>query len=101
MCVYTTKNTLMNDFSAFAFSAAADFDETITRQAFAHAVPLRTVVIYCYDPRAARIPEMVAERLGETYPGSVLLDDRGRKVASTATIFPVIVAGGRALDALR
>jgi carbonic anhydrase len=28
-------------------------------------------------------------------------NDRGEKIASTTTIFPVIVAGGRAVDALR
>ncbi|MCL6729769.1 hypothetical protein [Sphingomonas hankyongi] len=91
----------MNSFSTFAFSAADGFDEVAIRKAFANAVPLRTVVVYCYDPRAAQIPEIVADRLGDTYPGTVLLDDEGRKVASTATVFPIVVAGGRALDALR
>ena len=91
----------MSKFSEFAFSAADGFDEAAVREAFSHAVPLRTVVIYCYDPRAARIPELVAERLGDTYPGKVVLDEAGRKVASTATVFPVVVAGGRAHDALR
>ena len=91
----------MSEFSQFAFSAAEDFDEAAMREAFSHAVPLRTLVIYCYDPRAARIPELVAEQLGDIYPGEVILDDKGRKVASTTTVFPVIVAGGRAFDALR
>jgi carbonic anhydrase len=91
----------MADFAKFAFSAAENFDEAAVREAFSHAVPLKTVVIYCYDPRAARIPELVAEHLGDTWPGETLLDDQGHKVASTATIFPVVVAGGRAFDALR
>jgi carbonic anhydrase len=91
----------MSSFAKFAFSAADDFNEPATRRAFAQAVPLRTVVIYCYDPRAARIPELVAEQLGDTYPGEVVLDAAGHKVASTTTLFPVIVAGGRAHDALR
>lgn len=91
----------MTDLSQFAFSAAEGFDEPSMREAFSHAVPLRTVVIYCYDPRAARIPEIVAERLGDIYPGKIILDDEGHKIASTATIFPVIVAGGRAVDSLR
>lgn len=91
----------MTDFSRFAFSSAEDFNEAETREAFSHAVPLRTVVIYCYDPRAAEIPLLVAERLGDHYPGQILVDDEGHKVASTATVFPVIVAGGRAFDALR
>jgi carbonic anhydrase len=91
----------MTDFSQFAFSAAEDFDEALTREAFSRAVPLRSVVIYCYDPRAARIPEVVAEHLGDIYPGETIVDEEGRKIAATASIFPVIVAGGRAFDALR
>ena len=91
----------MTKFSRFAFSAAEGFDEAASRRAFAKAVPLRTIVIYCYDPRASGIPEHVAKHLGETYPGSLLRDADERKVASTATMFPIIVAGGRAFDALR
>lgn len=91
----------MTDFSKFAFSAAEDFDEAAVREAFSHAVPLRTVVIYCFDPRAADIPLRVAERLGDTYPGMVVHDGQGRRIASTSTVFPIVVAGGRAVDALR
>jgi carbonic anhydrase len=92
----------MARFDQYAFSASPSFDEANTREAFARAVPLRTVVIYCYDPRAAEIPNAVAARFaGEVFPGQVILDDAGRRVASSATIFPVIVAGGRAADALR
>lgn len=72
------------------------------RKAFSQAVPLRTIVICCYDPRAVNIPQAVAKAMpGEIYPGEILRDKEGRKVASTATIFPVVVAGGRAVDALR
>lgn len=92
----------MGRFDRFAFSASPAFDEAKTRAAFSRAVPLRTLVIYCYDPRAAEIPAAVARRLGgEVFPGEVLRDREGRRVASTTTIFPVIVAGGRAVDALR
>jgi carbonic anhydrase len=91
----------MGKFDKFAYSTQPGFDEPTVRLAFAKAVPLKTVVIYCYDPRAADIPAAVARKLGETYPGDVVVDDEGRKVASTTTIFPVIVAGGRAYDALR
>ena len=90
----------MTDFAKFAFSAADSFDEAAVREAFSHAVPLRTVVVYCYDPRAANVPLLVAERLGDTYPGKIIHRD-GKKVASTSTVFPVVVAGGRAFDALR
>jgi len=59
-------------------------------------------VIYCYDPRAAEIPQAVAELFGdEVFPGQVVLDASGHRVASSTTMFPVIVAGGRAIDALR
>jgi len=59
-------------------------------------------VIYCYDPRAAEIPHAVAELLGdEIFPGAVILDASGNRVGSSTTMFPVIVAGGRAIDALR
>src|SRR5262249_23417172 len=78
------------------------FVETEMRKAFKQAVPLRTVVVYCYDPRAADIPHAVAKAIpGEVYPGEIVRDEQGRKVASTTTIFPVVVAGGRTVDALR
>jgi carbonic anhydrase len=88
-------------FDAFAFSANPFYDEAVTREAFSHAVPLKTLVIYCYDPRAVKIPDAVAKRLGgQVYPGEIVRDAAGKRTAST-TIFPVVVAGGRAVDALR
>jgi carbonic anhydrase len=92
----------MGKFDRYAFSASPAYNEVETRKAFSRAVPLKTLVIYCYDPRAADIPNAVARLLGEeVYPGEVVLDASGNRVASTTTIFPVIVAGGRAVDALR
>ena len=92
----------MGKFDQYAFSASPSFDEAATRQAFSRAVPLRTLVIYCYDPRAAEIPQVVAERLGnEVFPGQIMHDTSGNRVASSTTLFPIIVAGGRAIDALR
>jgi len=92
----------MGKFDRFAFSKSATFDEVETRKAFSAAVPLQTLVIYCYDPRAVEIPVAVANLLGgQTYPGQVILDAAGNRVASSATIFPIVVAGGRAIDALR
>lgn len=92
----------MGKFDRYAFSANPSFDEAKTREAFSHAVPLKTLVIYCYDPRAAEIPNAVAKLLGdEVFPGQVVLDAAGNRVASSTTIFPIIVAGGRAVDALR
>jgi len=92
----------MGKFDRYAFSKSPAYDEAATRKAFAKAVPLKTLVIHCYDPRAVEIPEAVAKALGdEIYPGDVIVDGSGNRVASTATIFPIVVAGGRAVDALR
>ena len=88
-------------FDAYAFSKQPGYDEPSVRRAFARAVPLRTVVVHCYDPRAVGVPAAVAARLGDVFPGAIAKSDDGRKVASTATLFPVVVAGGRAVDALR
>jgi len=89
------------DFDAYAFSKQPEFDEPLVRKAFAKAVPLRTLVIYCYDPRAVGIPAAVAKEFGEEYPGRIITDADGNKVASTTSLFDVVVAGGRAVDALR
>jgi carbonic anhydrase len=86
----------------YAFSKQPGFVEIEMRKAFKQAVPLRTIVVYCYDPRAVNIPHAVAKAMpGEVYPGEIVWDKQGRKVASTTTVFPVVVAGGRAVDALR
>jgi carbonic anhydrase len=86
----------------YAFSKQPGFVETEVRKVFKKAVPLRTVVVYCYDPRAVNIPHAVAKAIpGEVYPGEIIYDKQGNKIASNTTIFPVVVAGGRAVDALR
>jgi carbonic anhydrase len=86
----------------FVYSQSPGYVETQVRSAFTNAVPLRTIVIYCYDPRAAAIPFELAKLWpDEIYPGDVITDEAGKKVGGTATIFPVVVAGGRAVDALR
>jgi len=94
-------NAIEKNFDVYAFCKQPGYDEAAVRKEFAKAVPLRTVVVYCYDPRAVGIPAAVARRLGEVYPGRVVTDDRGNKVASTTSLFGVVVAGGRAIDALR
>jgi len=92
----------MSRFDRYAFSARPAYNEADVRKAFSQAVPLRTLVIYCYDPRAVEIPNAVAKLFGdEVFPGQIILDSSGNRVASSTTIFPVIVAGGRAIDALR
>src|ERR1043165_5355331 len=90
------------NFDTYAFSKQSGFVEAQMREAFKQAVPLRTVAIYCYDPRAVNIPHALATVMpGEVYPGQIVGDGHGKKVASTTTIFPVVIAGGRAVDALR
>jgi carbonic anhydrase len=88
-------------FDAYAFSKQPGYEEQAVRRAFAKAVPLRTVVVYCYDPRAVGIPAAVAKEFGDVFPGAIVRDVAGKKVASTTTLFEVVVAGGRAIDALR
>src|SRR5512144_236442 len=90
-----------HEFDAYAFSKQPGYDERAIRRAFAKAVPLRTVVVYCYDPRAVGIPAAIARELGDVFPGAIVRDDSGKRVASTTTLFEVVVAGGRAIDALR
>ncbi len=90
-----------HNFDAYSFSKQPDYNEAAVRQAFAKAAPLRTVVVYCYDPRVVGIPKAVAEELGDVFPGDVLLDEAGNKAATTTSLFEVVVAGGRATDALR
>ncbi len=94
-------NLPKQNFDAYAFSKQPDYHEPTVRKAFAKAVPLRTVVIYCYDPRAVGIPAAVAREFGEVYPGNIITNAQGNKIASTTSLFEVVVAGGRAIDALR
>jgi carbonic anhydrase len=91
----------MKNFDSYVYSKQPGYHEPTVRKEFAKAVPLRTVVIYCYDPRAVGIPAAVAREFGEVYPGDIITDAQGNKVASTTTLFEVVVAGGRAIDALR
>jgi len=90
-----------HNFDQYAFSRQPGYDEAAVRKAFSRAVPLRSVVIYCYDPRAVGIPGAVARQLGDVYPGEIILDENGSKAASSTTLFEIVVAGGRAIDALR
>lgn len=94
-------NLPVQTFDAYTFSKQADYHEPTVRKEFAKVVPLRTVVIYCFDPRAVGIPAAVASEFDEVYPGDIITDAQGNKVASTTSLFDVVVAGGRAVDALR
>lgn len=63
---------------------------------------MKTIVIHCFDPRAAEIPKAVADYFGdEVYPGENVLNEAGARVGHTRTLFAVSNAGGRALAALQ
>ncbi len=94
-------NLPRQDFDAYVFSKQPSYDEPTFRKEFAKAAPLRTVVIYCYDPRVVGIPAAVAREFSEVHPGDIITDAQGNKVATTRSLFEVVVAGGRAIDALR
>ncbi len=91
----------LSNLNAYVFSKQPGYDEPTFRKEFAKAMPLRTVVVYCYDPRVVDIPAAVAKEFGEVYPGEITTDAQGNKIATTKSLFEVVVAGGRAIDALR
>ncbi|MGW2052058.1 carbonic anhydrase [Streptomyces sp. NPDC001858] len=92
----------MSDFAEFTFRGLPGYDEAAVREIITSVIPVRTIVMYCFDPRAAGAAQAVADHFGdEVYPGELILDDAGRKIGSTATVFPLIVGGGRAVEALR
>jgi carbonic anhydrase len=61
------------------------------------AIPMKTLVIYCFDPQAVEVRQAVAEYLGdEVYPGEIITDENGVRIGSTRTLFTATNAGGRA-----
>ena len=82
-------NSPNQNFDAYAFSAQPRYDESTARTEFAKLMPLRTLVIYCFDPRATGIPAAVAEELGEDYPGEILSDADANEIGTTTTM-PVL-----------
>ncbi len=89
------------NFDHATFSKQPDYSEKDMRKEFAGLMPLRTIVIYCYDPRVKGIPAAVAREFGDTYPGEVILDADGNEAGTSASMLEVVVAGGRAMDGLR
>ncbi|HKP39897.1 hypothetical protein [Mycobacterium sp.] len=88
------------DLSKYEFRTQPWFDAS-QFQGFNGAIPMKTLVIHCFDPRAADIPDAVAKHLpDEVYPGEDILDGAGNKVGSTRTLFTMANGGGRAVDAL-
>jgi carbonic anhydrase len=90
----------MRKYSDYEYRKQPGFDMN-TFEGASGAIPMKTLVIYCFDPRAFDIPEAVAAYLGdEVYPGEMILDEAGNRVGSTRTLFTATNAGGRAAFAL-
>jgi carbonic anhydrase len=90
----------MSKFSAYEYRTQPGFDQNKFEGAN-QAIPMKTLVIHCFDPRAAEIPQKVAELFGdEVYPGENILDQAGNRVGNTRTLFVETNAGGRAASAL-
>ena len=85
--------------AAYAFSKKPGFDELTVRKEFAKAAPLRTVVISLRvgdDVAGVDLAELPSDNRRNVDNARVVA-----KVATTTTLFEVVVAGGRAIDALR
>jgi carbonic anhydrase len=88
-------------YSEYEFRTQPWFDQD-NFKGFNDAIPMKTMVICCFDPRATEVPQIVAEHFGdEVYPGQNVLDEHGNKVGHTRTLFAVYCAGGRAASALQ
>lgn len=92
----------MANFSEYEFRTQPWFKQSEIQAFVRSVIPMKTIVVYCFDPRADEIPKAVAERFGdEVYPGKNILDEAGNRVGSTRTLFTVSNAGGRAASALQ
>ena len=90
----------MGKFSDYEYRKQPGFDMNAFEGAN-QAIPMKTLVIHCFDPRAVDIPQAVAEYFGdEVYPGEIITDENGTRVGSTRTLFVATNAGGRAAFAL-
>ncbi len=90
----------MGKFSGYEYRKQPGFDMN-TFEGANQAIPMKTLVIHCFDPRAVEIPQAVAEYFGdEVYPGEIITDENGARVGSTRTLFAETNAGGRAAFAL-
>jgi carbonic anhydrase len=92
----------MTNFNEFQFRTQSWFNQSEIQGIIRSAIPMKTLVIYCFDPRAAEIPKAVAEHFGdEVYPGENILNEAGNRVGSTRTLFTESNGGGRAISALQ
>lgn len=92
----------MKNLSEFEFRTQPWFEQSQVPAFVQSKIPMKTLVIFCFDPRAEDVPARVAKTLGdEVFPGENILDEFGNKVGSTRTLFPISNAGGRAVGALQ
>lgn len=96
----------MTKYTEYEFRTQPWFDESWfapdSTSRFSQFIPMKTIVIHCFDPRASEIPQAIADYLGdEVYPGENILDEAGNRVGNTRTLFAVSNAGGRAVGALQ
>lgn len=90
----------MGKFGNYEYRKQPGFDMN-TFDGANRAIPMKTLVIHCFDPRAVEIPQAVAKYFGdEVYPGEIITDENGVRVGSTRTLFVETNAGGRAAFAL-
>ncbi|WP_421375906.1 carbonic anhydrase [Paraburkholderia sp. DD10] len=88
-------------YSEFEFRTQPWFDQD-NFQGFNEVIPMKTMIICCFDPRASEVPQVVAKHFGnEIYPGENILDERGNKIGHTRTLFAVYCAAGRAASGLQ
>jgi carbonic anhydrase len=91
----------MTNFNEFQFRTQPWFKQSDVQRFVRSVIPMKTIVIYCFDPRAAEIPKAVADHFGdEVYPGENIKNEAGNRVGSTRTLFTVSNGGGRAISAL-
>jgi carbonic anhydrase len=90
----------MSKYSEYEYRKQPGFDMNAFEGAN-QAIPMKTLVIHCLDPRADEIPQAVAKYFGdEVYPGENILDKSGNRVGHTRTLFVETNTGGRAAFAL-
>jgi carbonic anhydrase len=89
----------VSKFSTYEYGTQPGFDQNKFEGAN-EAIAMKTLVIHCFDPRAAEIPQKVAEYFGdEVYPGENILDKAGNRVGNTRKLFAETNAGCRAASA--
>jgi hypothetical protein len=77
----------MSKYSEYEYRKQPGFDMNAFEGAN-QAIPMKTLVIHCLDPRADEIPQAVAKYFGdEVYPGENILDKSGNRVGHTRTLF--------------